>query len=142
MASHGYYGIISSRLIAVKSLNRPNRIVSTGRSRHLTGPESTHATQTPQSHVETLSWQSLLQWVEKVLPTCGIRGVHDSYPSSCRAPVALAYAGVKLTSLCLGFWHIKSRAPLSYASCTQLVPSLYKILISLQYILTTRWVLL
>jgi hypothetical protein len=44
MASHGYYGMVSSRLIVVKGLNRTNRIVSTGRSWHLTGPESTHAT--------------------------------------------------------------------------------------------------
>jgi hypothetical protein len=36
--------MVSSRLIVVKGLNRTNRIVSTGRSWHLTGPESTHAT--------------------------------------------------------------------------------------------------
>jgi hypothetical protein len=39
------------------------------------------------------------------------RGVHDSYPSSCRATVTLAYAGSKLTLLCLGLCCIKSHGP-------------------------------
>jgi hypothetical protein len=44
MASHDYYGVVSCRLIVMKDLNRTNRIVRTGRSRRLTGPESTYAT--------------------------------------------------------------------------------------------------